>query len=133
VLVFGVTACYFGLRWGLVGVAWAVVCTNILHALLMYLAVYRTIRTRVVELFRALAPALLLSGLLVAALAALDSQIVDLGTSAPLLYLAAMGTFGSLVYGLAFLFLPIPTLQSEAARWRRIISSGYGAFRWRGK
>ncbi len=131
VLVFGVSACYFGLRWGLAGVAWAVVCTNVLHALLMYWAVHRTIPTRVVELLRAVAPAFFLSGLLAIALAALDSQIAPMARNAPLLYLAAMGALGGLVYGLAFLFLPIPALQSEAARWRRIVSMGFGSSRRR--
>lgn len=133
VLAFGVVACYTGLRWGLFGVAWAIVATNILHALLMYGAVYRTIPTRIADLVRALAPALLLSGLLAGALAALDSQIAHLRTNAPLLHLAAMAALGGSVYGLAAFLLPIPPVQSETARWRRFVLARLGWFRRRPK
>jgi len=130
---FGVIACFIGLRWGLAGVALALLSAHVLHTLLMYAAVCRAIPTRVTDLFRALAPAAVLSGLLLASLAVLNSQIVHLRTSSPSIYLAAMIAVGGLVYALAFLFLPLRALTSEAARWRNAASSAVARLRRRRK
>jgi len=118
-LVFGVIACLVGLRWGLIGVAWGVVVTHVLNFVLLYVQVTRTIPTRISELIRAVTPAVILNGLLAAFLAVLDFEIAHLATAAPIYYLVAMGIGGGTVYACAFLFLPIPALESEAARWRQ--------------
>jgi len=117
-IVAGLTACYFGLRWGLVGVAWGVVLSHALSLVLTYLFVRAAIPTRLAELGRAVAPALILSGVLFAALAVLDWNIAQLKARSPFAYLAAMGIVGGAVYAAAFLLLPIPALRTEGDRWR---------------
>ena len=118
-LVWGVVACYVGLRWGLVGVAWAIVSMHVIHTVAMYRAVRKTIPTQLSDLVRALAPALLLTSLLFFVLAALHWQIAYLRPSAPLLYLTAMTCVGGFAYLCALIVLPIPSIESEAVRWRR--------------
>ena len=117
-----VVGCYVGLNWGLVGVAWAAVLAHIVMFALMYGFVYQVIPTRLSELGRAVAPALILNGLLLIVLGGLHYIVADLRTSAPFFYLAAMGTGGGAAYAAAFLVLPIPGLQTEAARWRARVS-----------
>jgi O-antigen/teichoic acid export membrane protein len=116
--VVAVVGCYVGLNWGLAGVAWAVVLAHLVMFVLMYGFVYQAIPTRLSDLGRAVAPALILNGLLVIVLGGLHYIVADLRTSAPFFYLAAMGTGGGAAYTAAFLFLPIPGLETEAARWR---------------
>lgn len=124
--VFGVVGCYVGLRWGLTGVAWSTVFTHLLCFVLMYSFVYRVIPTRVSDLWRALAPALILNGLLLAVLAGLHYFVAHLRASAPFLYLASMATIGGAVYSGAFLLLPIKSLETEVARWRARIAAVLG-------
>jgi len=122
-LVVGAAGCFVGLRWGLVGVAWSVVLSQALSFALLYAFAYRTISTRLSELGQALAPALILSALLWISLAALHWFIAELAQRTPFAYLAAMGAVGGAVYGGAFLFLPMKTLEGEVARWRARLSA----------
>jgi O-antigen/teichoic acid export membrane protein len=127
--VFAVAGCYVGLRWGLAGVAWSTVLAHAVGFVLMYSLVVRAIPTRLADLGRALAPALVLNALLAAVLAAVHYLAAPLRTTSPLLYLCAMGAAGGMTYGCAFLFLPIEALQSEAARWRGLVSASLGRLR----
>ncbi len=113
-----VVVCLLSLRWGLVGVAWAVFCAHVLHTLLMYGAVTCTIRTRLADWGRALFPACLLNVILFVVLALLEYRIGHLRATAPSLYLVAVVAVGSLVYAVSFLYLPVSALRSEADRWR---------------
>jgi O-antigen/teichoic acid export membrane protein len=122
-LVVSVIACLIGLEWGLAGVAWALVGSAVFYTVYIYVLVHRTIPIRVVDLFRAMIPALLLNSLLAAALFAAHSGLATLGTVHPVLYLAAMVATGGIVYGAAFLYLPIPALQTEVGRWRERFGS----------
>lgn len=124
--VLAVIGCYLGLRWGLVGVAWSAVLVHVVSLVLMYGFVLRLIPTRVSDLARALAPALLLNGLLAAVLAAVHYFAASWREPKPLLYLAAMGIAGLAVYVPAFLFLPVKALESESARWRGLIRAALG-------
>jgi O-antigen/teichoic acid export membrane protein len=123
-LLFAVAACIIGLRWGLEGVAWALLATTVFSSVYSYVLVYKTIPTRIVDLFWAVAPASLLSAFLFSVLALVHFLLGDLRAATPMLYLAVMATFGFLAYASAFLFVPIPALRSEAARWRQRIRSG---------
>jgi hypothetical protein len=125
-LVLTVVACLVGLNWGMAGVAWALVASSIFHATYNYALAYRTIRTRLVDLLRAVAPALLLNAPLFAILAGVHHLAGDLRSSIPVLYLGIMMMSGSLAYGCTFLFLPIPTLGAEATRWREALRRGAG-------
>jgi O-antigen/teichoic acid export membrane protein len=123
-LIFAVAACLIGLNWGLKGVAWALLASGFFSTTYAYVLVYRTIRTRVADLLRALTPALLLNTLLFVILALVHAIAADLKSGIPVLYLAIMASVGFLAYAAAFLFLPIPALRSEAGRWRERIQSG---------
>jgi hypothetical protein len=78
----------------------------------------------VADLLRAAAPAAILNIPLCAVLAGTHFLIVDLRSTMPVLYLGIMVASGALMYTCAFLFLPIPALRAEAARWRQQIKSG---------
>ena len=122
ILVFTLSACLIGLRWGLEGVSWSVLGSQVFATTCFYILVYRTIPTRIMELVRAIAPGLTLNSLLFLVLAIIDSLTGDLRMTDPALYLLLMAIPGSLIYLAAFLLLPITTLQSESARWRQKIS-----------
>jgi teichuronic acid exporter len=119
-------ACLFGLSWGMHGVAWALVASSIFYAAYNYALVLRTIRTRPVDLLRAIAPALFLNAAMFAVLAIVHHLAGDLRSSIPALYLCVMTLSGFFAYACAFLFLPIPALRSEATRWRNAIRRGAG-------
>jgi O-antigen/teichoic acid export membrane protein len=122
-LIVAVTACVIGLQWGLKGVAWAFFASSIFTTAYLYVLVYRTISTRVVDLLMAITPAILLNVPLIAVLAVVHSTTLELRSGLPALYLGIMAVCGLITYVLAFLFLPIPALRSEAARWRQAIKS----------
>jgi O-antigen/teichoic acid export membrane protein len=125
-LAFAVAACLIGLNWGLKGVAWASVATTAYFAIYYYCLVHGTIRTRIADLLKALGPGLLLGTLLFAVLACVNFFVSHLLVSRPELYLAVMVPIGALTYTFAFLFLPIPSLRSEAMRWRQKIRDSLG-------
>jgi O-antigen/teichoic acid export membrane protein len=118
-LVFAIGATVYGLRWGLTGVAWAIVAAHVLSVTCLYVLAHRTAKARLHDLVKAISPALVLNGLLAAALAILHTMIAEFRVVAPALYLAAMATFGGLVYATAFLFLPLEALRTEADRWKK--------------
>jgi O-antigen/teichoic acid export membrane protein len=122
ILVVTLGACLIGLNWGLEGVSWSVLGSQVFATTFFYILVYRTIPTRIMELVRAIAPGLKLNSLLFLVLALIDHLTGDLRMTDPALYLLLMVIPGSLVYLAAFLLLPIPALQSESARWRQKIS-----------
>jgi hypothetical protein len=122
--LFAIAACLIGIQWGLEGVAWAFLASVVFSTTYLYILVYRTLRTRVADLLRAAAPAVILNIPLCAVLAVTHFLTVDLRSTMPVLYLGIMVASGSLVYASAFLFLPIPALRAEVARWRQQIKSG---------
>jgi O-antigen/teichoic acid export membrane protein len=122
--LFAIAACLIGIKWGLEGVAWAFLASVVFSTTYLYILVYRTLRTRVADLLRAAAPAVILNIPLCAVLAVTHFLTVDLRSTMPVLYLGIMVASGSLVYASAFLFLPIPALRAEVARWRQQIKSG---------
>jgi hypothetical protein len=81
---------------------------------------------RISDLARALSPALVLSGLLLVALVATHTVLGALGSVAPLFYLLGMTSVGGIVYGTAFLFLPIRALESEQTRWKSLARKALG-------
>jgi len=110
-------ACYFGMQWGLAGVAWGMVASYLFGAATTYALVYRVIPTRLRDLVAAVAPGLLLNAALFAFLALVDRGLASLH-AAPLAYLASMTVLGGACYAALFLLVPIPALHDEAARWR---------------
>jgi O-antigen/teichoic acid export membrane protein len=126
-LVFAIAACLIGLNWGLEGVAWAFLASTAFSTAYNYALVYRTIPTRLLDLVRAVAPALLLSAFLFVFLGLVHHAAGGLVSAAPALYLVLMVTLGALAYLGAFLLLPIPVLRTEAARWREQITEVVGS------
>jgi O-antigen/teichoic acid export membrane protein len=122
-LVVAVGGSLFGLRWGLTGAAWAIVSAHIFSATCLYMLAHRTVRASARDMTRAVSPAIVLNGLLAATLGVLHFALADLRTNAPAAYLLVMAACGGLVYAMAFLFLPLEALRSEADRWKRLITS----------
>ena len=125
-VIFIVTVCLIGLKWGLTGVAWALLINTVFATVYGYVLVYRAIRTRATQLVSAVAPALLLNAILVAVLASAHYLLTTLMPAAPFVYLVTMLVTGFVVYVSAFLFLPISALRSETERWRRAIQGRFG-------
>lgn len=123
-LLVTVGACIVGLRWGLEGVAWGIVLSNMLLAIHLYLLVYRTLPTHVLELFRAMAPGIALSALLFGVLIAVHLLFEGLEYDMAPVYLLVMSIIGGLSYAAAFLLIPFPSLETEVARWRQKLVAG---------
>ena len=124
VTIFAIIACLIGLNWGLEGVSYGYLATTVLGTVYSYVLVYKTIPTRLTDLFNALSPGLLLNALLFLVLAFVDSFTGELYKTDPAFYTLFLVIPGVLVYLAAFLFLPIMALKSEAALWREKINSG---------
>jgi len=118
-LIVVTAACIVGLRWGLEGVAWGIVFSHAFGATAMYYLAYRALATRIADLLKAIAPGLALNALLFCFLAAVHLALGGLEARSPASYLAVMAILGGVFYGTAFLFLPLPSIRSEANRWRR--------------
>lgn len=124
-----IVACYVGLEWGLEGVAWGIVLSQILLATHFYWLVYQALPTRIGDLARAVTPGLFLSALLLAVLSVIDLALGEHKATTPFLYLLAMTLCGGLFYAAAFLFIPIPALHTEAARWRKKLAGSTALIR----
>lgn len=109
----------YGLQWGLVGVAWATVVMSVFFNTSLAIAAGRELKGTPLALAKAISPALLLSGLLLATLWLADTIFLpSYVQSFPGLYTMLITGIGSVVYVAAFLFLPIERLRTEAAKWR---------------
>lgn len=114
-------AIWAGLRWGLVGVAWAVVVAGAIHAAQLFALVRQCLPVRATDLGRAVAPGLALGavtfGVTTLAHVAVGVHLRD----HPLAYLAWMSAAGGGFAVVAFLFAPLKALTTESARWRDAI------------
>jgi O-antigen/teichoic acid export membrane protein len=124
ILIVVSAACVIGLHWGLKGVAWGIAASQIFGAVYFYALAYRTIPTRLRDLFVAVTPGLLLNVPLIATLILTHFALAELRTTLPLLYLLVMAFTGALTYMAALLYLPIPAISTEAARWRQKLNGG---------
>lgn len=122
-LVFALGAALYGLRWGLAGVAWAIVAAHVFTTIALYLLAHRATGARLRDLGRALVPALWLNAPLAVALALVEASFGGALASHPVLHLLALATIGGGVYVVAFLAMPIAALRSEAERWKRTLVS----------
>ncbi len=116
VLVFTLSACIIGLEWGLEGVSWGLLISQIFHSIYFYILVRQTIPTRIMDLFRAIAPGMQLNIFLFLALFITDYLSGELLVTNPGIYLLLMVGVGSLAYPTLFFLLPIPALKSEKVR-----------------
>jgi teichuronic acid exporter len=113
---------YFGLHWGLKGVAFGIVLSQIYSNIHMYILASQCFRARFGDLVTAIGPGLLLNALLVAVLFVVDAWLpAGMRENSRIAYLIISALAGSLAYTLAFLFLPLPSLASEAQTWKRLL------------
>lgn len=108
-----------GLRFGLTGIAWALVGVALYNAAHMYTLASRCLETTWKQLVLALAPAAGLNTVLAGVLFLTHLSLPGAALAQPLVQAAAMAVTGALVYAGCFLFLPIPALRSEQQRWKQ--------------
>lgn len=122
ILIVAVSACIIGLNWGLAGVSWGILATQVFQTFYYYVLACRTIPTRLSDLMKAVAPGLVLNSILFLVLAIVDSQIHELKTMNPGIYVLTMAIPGLIAYSIVFFLIPIASLQTEVVRWRQIIN-----------
>jgi teichuronic acid exporter len=116
----------YGLQWGLVGVAWASVAANVFFNSGLAIMAGRELKGAPVALARAISPALLLSTVLLATIWLTDTFFLSRYTQhSPGLYALLISGIGGITYVAAFLFLPIESLRTESAKWRRKLLLNY--------
>ncbi|HMM46983.1 MAG TPA: lipopolysaccharide biosynthesis protein [Thiobacillaceae bacterium] len=109
----------YGLQWGLAGVAWASLLTTVFFNTGLAVVAGREIQGSPSALGRALRPALVLNGLMLAALWLADAALPPSYLhDRPGTYAFLMSAIGGAAYLAAFLFLPIGELKSESTKWR---------------
>ena len=114
--------CLIGLRWGIVGVAWAMLPCQAWTALRFYSLARGSLGARWRDLPAALASPVLLNLLLFGFLALLGEFLyAQLGPGHSWPWLLGMIAAAVLFYLLIFLSLPLPRLRDEARRWRRLL------------
>lgn len=112
------TGIMLGLPYGMEGVAAGMALALLYMSIHMFWLARRCLQARWRDLGRAFVPALLLNGILAAALWLVDAGLPGTLRSNGSLYVILMAAAGGLVYALGFLYLPIPALASESARWK---------------
>ena len=124
ILVIAVTACTIGLNWGLVGVSWGILATQVFQTIYYYILVYRTIPTRLSDLIKAVTPGLVLNSILYLVLVIVDYLAHELKMTNTGAYILVMTIPGLVAYAAAFFLIPIPSLKTEVVRWRQKINGG---------
>jgi O-antigen/teichoic acid export membrane protein len=114
--------CVIGIRWGLDGVAWAMLIALAYGTMHLGWLARQCLSASLWDLLRALFPGLLLNGMLLCVLFILDVWGFDnVRGDSPLVYLVSMSAIGAASYVAAFLYLPIPALASESTRWKKLL------------
>lgn len=115
-------SCFVGLRWGLTGVSWGILLSEAFSVLFIALLVRSCLGSSFYRLAASLLPSLLLNFILCAALLLMDFLLPHgFPRARPFQYMLLMAAWGGLVYGSAFLFLPLASLADEALRWKRLL------------
>lgn len=118
---------WLALPYGINGVAWSMVgAAACICALMLHLAL-RTLKASVLDVVRALLPAMGLNAALAAAMAGASYLLPAAFLKHDLLHVAAVAGLGGVTYAALFLSVRISALTAEQARWRRLLS----AKRWR--
>jgi len=111
-----------GSKYGVSGVAWAVVLTTYYIAIRLSLLALDSIGSQPLELLRAFMPVIRLCGVEVAALVVMHLLLSAMSVRLPLLlHCAVFSAAGLTAYAGMFLFYPDRPLVGEANRWRGII------------
>ncbi|MCK0509198.1 lipopolysaccharide biosynthesis protein [Aromatoleum anaerobium] len=126
VLALTVAATLAGLRYGLRGIAGALVLVTIYNALHMYRLASQCLNATWKQLPVSMLPAATLNAILASVLFVLDHYMPGTVRDNNPAYLAVVMVTGALTYALCFLYLPIASLGSEQHRWKqklRLVSS----------
>jgi teichuronic acid exporter len=120
VIMIGVAsvAILVGLPYGLTGVATGMIFALLYLTLHMFWLAKQSLDARWIDLVRAFMPAMLLNAILIATLWLASRVIPPSIQSVDALHVLFMTAVGGLVYAICFLYLPIPALASETARWK---------------
>lgn len=121
-LIISASSCFVAMRWGLNGVAWAVVLSQVYAAVHMTCLAHRCLAASSIKLFSALFASLLPSALMIGALAVFEMVVgTHFRSLHPAEYLVSATVVGAATYASAFLYLPIRLLESEAQRWKKTL------------
>lgn len=116
ILVAGVI---YGLKWGLVGVAWAAVAMSVFFNTGLAFVAVRELQGTFKALAKAIGPAVLLNSLLLGTIWITDNALPSsYAQDHPGTYALLMAVISSGTYAAAFLLLPIESLNTESAKWR---------------
>ena len=110
-----------GLRFGIAGVAWAMVGTAAFICVFMLRLAAQALEARWIEFVRALRPALLLNAALALLLALLELALPAVVREHDMLHVAVVGGIGGLFYAACLLFWPIDELKAERTRLRQML------------
>ncbi|MBU4500848.1 MAG: lipopolysaccharide biosynthesis protein, partial [Gammaproteobacteria bacterium] len=111
-------AILLGLPYGMTGVATGMLVALLYMTIHMFWLAKLSLNARWFDLARAFIPAAILNTILLATLWLADRAIPVSIQSVDALYVLVMAAVGGLVYALCFLYLPIPALVTETARWK---------------
>lgn len=113
---------FVGMNWGLAGVAIGVLVARAICAVQITRLLGQRLPLRWRDFGEALGPGLALSACVLGALCVADVLLpASMSSTNPLLYTLVCVAAASLVFGVAFLFLPLEQLSGESARWRRLL------------
>ena len=118
--VFVVIACLIGVKWGVVGLAWAMNASHVYTFIRMYSLASKCVNGTYRDLLRALIPMAVLNIFLLGVFVA-GHYLFFRGFAGeqPVLYLLGMSLLGGAAYAVAFLYFPIQQLSSEVTRWKQ--------------
>ena len=118
-----IVAVFVGLKWGLSGVAWALVLNHVYGNARMARLALQSLGGSARQLISAMVPGYMLNAVLFGVLYFFSTYVFDgIREENDALYCVVMIGIGVLTYVLLFLWVPIPSLSSEAARWRTWLS-----------
>ncbi len=117
-LVLFIIASIIGVKWGIIGVAIALIPCYLFFTLRMTNLANQCITGNYSDLAKALQPAAILNSFLFIVLLIVDYLLPEgLRASSPGIYLLIFITVGGLTYASLFLSAPIPRLDAEKKRW----------------
>lgn len=117
-IVVAVIGIWLGRPYGMAGIAAGLVVALLYMGTHMFWLAKQSLNARWIDLVRAFMPAALLNVILAVTLGITELLVPSSIRAIGPLYVLLMATVGGLVYAICFLYLPIPVLATETARWK---------------
>ncbi len=117
-IVVAAAGIWLGRPYGMAGIAAGLVVALLYMGTHMFWLAKQSLKARWADLARAFMPAALLNVILVTTLGIAEQFVPSTLRAIGPLYVLLMSTVGGLVYAACFLYLPIPVLATETARWK---------------